>query len=414
MLTMTFSLNTRIFVGAILGIVCGLFLYRSGPASIVTQQALYACDIASNLFIDLLKMLLVPLVFTSMTVGVARLRAHAQIHRVWVTTLIFFSCTTGIAILLGLISMNVFQPGEGLQLAMFRQTMADFSTAPMQPAEFLTKFLHGLFMNPIAAMAQGNIMAVVMFGLLLGIAIVAGGDRYQQILLVLEEFFELLMRMVNWVMHIAPLGVMALLTKLVATQDTAILASLAGFVVTMIGTTLFHGAVVLPGILFAVTRISPLTLWRGARPALLTAFATSSSAATLPVTLRCLEEDMKVSPDIAGFVAPLGAQINMDGTALYEAAAALFIANLAGIELSISQQVVVCLMAMLASVGAPGIPSAGLVTMVMVLQSVGLPAEAIAILLPIDRLLDTFRTTVNVEGDIVGSLIVQQQVGTTA
>jgi len=166
--------------------------------------------------------------------------------------------------------------------------------------------------------------------------------------------------------------------------------------------------VILPLILYLITRVSPLAFWKGARPALITAFATSSSSATLPVTLRCLENNLNVNPDIAGFVAPLGSQVNMDGTALYEAAAALFIANLAGIELNLSQQLVVFFMAMLASVGAPGIPSAGLVTMVMVLQSVGLPAEAIAILLPIDRLLDTVRTTVNVEGDMVGSLIVQK------
>jgi Na+/H+-dicarboxylate symporter len=304
--------------------------------------------------------------------------------------------------------MHLFRPGEGLHLTMFQQAMSEFSTTSMQPAEFFAKFLHGLFMNPVAAMAQGNIMAVVVFGLMLGIAIVAGGAKYQQITHVLEEFFELLMRIVGWVMHLAPLGVMALLAKLVATQDVVILGSLVGFVVTMIGATSFHGLVILPMILYIVTKKSPLAFWRGARPALLTAFATSSSAATLPVTLRCLEQDMHVSPDIAGFVAPLGAQINMDGTALYEAAAALFIANLAGIELTLTQQLVVFLMAMLASVGAPGIPSAGLVTMVMVLQSVGLPAEAIAILLPIDRLLDTFRTTVNVEGDMIGSLVVQK------
>lgn len=402
------TLNTRIFTGAALGILLGLTLFHLGPESGITHHSLYLCDIVSGVFVDLLKMILVPLVFTSIAVGVAQLRAHAQIHRVWIATLAFFSTTTACAIVLGLLSMHLFRPGEGLHLTMFQQAMSEFSTTSMQPAEFFAKFLHGLFMNPVAAMAQGNIMAVVVFGLMLGIAIVAGGEKYQQITHVLEEFFELLMRIVGWVMQIAPLGVMALLAKLVATQDVVILASLVGFVATMIGTTLFHGLVVLPAILYLITRKSPLAFWRGARPALLTAFATSSSAATLPVTLRCLEQDMHVNPDIAGFVAPLGAQINMDGTALYEAAAALFIANLAGIELTLTQQLVVFLMAMLASVGAPGIPSAGLVTMVMVLQSVGLPAEAIAILLPIDRLLDTFRTTVNVEGDMIGSLVVQK------
>jgi Na+/H+-dicarboxylate symporter len=165
---------------------------------------------------------------------------------------------------------------------------------------------------------------------------------------------------------------------------------------------------VLPGILFLATGKSPLWFFRGTREALITAFATSSSAATLPISLRCAEDNLKVRPGIAGFVLPLGATMNMDGTALYEAAAALFVANLMGIELSLAQQAVVFFTAMIASTGAPGIPSAGMVTMVMVLQAVGLPAEAVAILLPIDRLLDTVRTAVNVEGDIIGSVVVQR------
>lgn len=154
--------------------------------------------------------------------------------------------------------------------------------------------------------------------------------------------------------------------------------------------------------------MSPVTFFHGAKEALISAFATSSSSATMPVTLRCIETNLKVSPSISGFVVPLGAHLNMDGTALYEAAAALFIANLAGIELSLTQQLLVCLTAMIASIGAPGIPSAGMVTMLMVLQSVGLPIEALAILLPIDRPLDTIRTLVNVEGDMVGCIVVQK------
>jgi Na+/H+-dicarboxylate symporter len=163
-------------------------------------------------------------------------------------------------------------------------------------------------------------------------------------------------------------------------------------------------------ILYLFAGKSPLWFWRGAREALVTAFATSSSSATLPVTLRCVAQHLQVKPAIAGFVVPLGATINMDGTALYEAAAALFVANLVGVELSFVQQLIVFFTSMIAAMGAPGIPSAGMVTMVMVLQSVGLPAEAIAILLPIDRLLDTLRTTVNVQGDMIGSLVVQKLV----
>lgn len=216
--------------------------------------------------------------------------------------------------------------------------------------------------------------------------------------------------LVGWIMKLAPLGIMALLLQLVATQDTSLLSTLFKFVSVVLGTTLLHGVIVLPLILYLTTGMSPLKFWRGAREALITAFATSSSAATMPITLRCAEQHLHVKREIAGFVIPIGTTMNMDGTALYEAIAALFIANLVGVELDLSLQLIVFVTAMLAAVGAPGIPSAGMVTMVMVLQSVGLPAEAIAILLPIDRILDTFRTTVNVEGDLVGSLVVQKWV----
>ncbi|PKO54441.1 MAG: dicarboxylate/amino acid:cation symporter, partial [Betaproteobacteria bacterium HGW-Betaproteobacteria-2] len=258
--------------------------------------------------------------------------------------------------------------------------------------------------------AQNNVLAVVVFALIVGIALVMGGERYRQIHQLLQEFLELNMRIVGWVMVIAPLGIMALLIKLTATQDLAMFATLGKFIAIVLGTTMLHGLLVLPLLLYLFTGMTPLTFFRGSREALITALATSSSAATLPVTLRCVEQNLGVKRDVAGFVAPLGATINMDGTALYEAAAALFIANLVGIELNLIQQIVVFLTAMIAAMGAPGIPSAGMVTMVMVLQAVGLPAEAIAILLPIDRALDTFRTAVNVEGDMVGSLIVDKLV----
>jgi Na+/H+-dicarboxylate symporter len=215
------------------------------------------------------------------------------------------------------------------------------------------------------------------------------------------------MQIIQWIMRLAPFGIAALLFKLIATQDVSLFTTLTKFILLVIGTTLFHGLIVLPTLLYLLTGKSPWWFLRNAREALLTAFATSSSNATMPVTMRCATQNMQVKPEIAGFVVPLGATVNMDGTALYEASAALFVAQLAGIDLSLGQQLVVCFTTMIAAMGAPGIPSAGMVTMVMVLQSVGLPAEAIAILLPIDRLLDTVRTSVNVEGDMIGSLVVQ-------
>jgi Na+/H+-dicarboxylate symporter len=227
----------------------------------------------------------------------------------------------------------------------------------------------------------------------------------------MNQSFQLVMQLVGWVMKLAPIGIFALLAKLIATENLAVLGSLAKFATVVTGTTIFHGLVVLPALLWIFGRMSPLTFFRGARPALITAFATSSSSATMPVSMRCAEQNLGVHPNVVGFVVPLGSQMNMDGTALYEAAAALFIANLVGLDLTVGQQVVVCLTAMVASLGAPGIPSAGMVTMIMVLQSVGLPAEAIAILLPIDRILDTVRTVVNVQGDMMISVVVQRWAG---
>lgn len=402
------SLNIQILLGAVFGVLVGGYFHSLGAEHQVVQGGLYASGLVGTLFIDLLKMILIPLVFCSIAVGIANLRQHSQMHRVWVTTLVFFAFTMAIAITLGLAASNYFKPGSGLQIAMFADAMQSFEAQQLPLPEFFAQFLHGLFMNPFAALANGNVIAVVIFALILGIALVVGGDRYKNLLSILQELLELTMRIVGWVMVLAPFGIAALLIKLVATQDTAMLGTLAKFITVVVGTTLLHGVVILPLLLYLITGKTPLWFWRGAREALITAFATSSSSATLPVTMRCTTQHLHVKPEIAGFVVPLGATMNMDGTALYEAAAALFIANLIGVDLSLTQQMIVFVTAMIAAIGAPGIPSAGMVTMVMVLQSVGLPAEAIAILLPIDRLLDTLRTTVNVQGDMIGSLVVQK------
>lgn len=407
------SLNTQILLGALIGILLGLGLATLDQESSLSQNSLYIAGLMSTLFIDLLKMVLVPLVFTSIVVGVANLRAHHQINRVWTTAISFFAGTMVLAILLALIVANLFRPGEGLEIAMFKDAMQSFEVSQMTLREFFAHFLHSLFLNPLAALAQGNIIAIVVFALLLGIALVVGGERYQNILVLMKEFLELILMLVGWIMRLAPFGIMALLLQLVVAQDMTLLTTLIKFILIVIGTTLVHGLILLPLILYLTTGMTPLRFWNGGREALITAFATSSSAATMPITMRCVEQHLHVKSDVAGFVIPLGATMNMDGTALYEAIAALFIANLVGIELDIMQQLIVFLTAMLAAIGAPGIPSAGMVTMVMVLQAVGLPAEAVAILLPIDRLLDAFRTMVNVEGDMIGSLVVQKWIKNT-
>lgn len=400
------GLNVQILIAAVLGVLVGWWVSGLSDVSATREAVLYTSDLVGGVFIDLLKMVLIPLVFTSIVVGIANLQAHRQVHRVWTTTLGFFVFSTGCAMVLALIVANIFKPGAGLEISLFQEEMENFQAAQLTMSEFFLHFFRNLFVNPFAALAEGKVLPVVIFALFIGIALVIGGERYRNILTLLQEFLELIMRIVSWIMVLAPLGILALLIKLVGTQDVALLTTVGGFIVLIFGTTLVHGLVVLPLILYLVTRKSPFWFLRGARDALVTAFATSSSTATLPVTLRCAEQ-LHVRSDISGFVIPLGATVNMDGTALYEAAAALFVANLVGVDLTLAQQLVIFFTAMIASMGAPGIPSAGMVTMIMVLQSVGLPAEAVAILLPIDRLLDTVRTSVNVEGDMVGSLVVQ-------
>jgi len=401
------SLNTQILIGCAVGIAGGLWL-ATAETTPVAENTLYGAKIAGNLFLDLLRMVLVPLVFSSIVVGVANLRAHDQMHRVWKATLAFFFATMALAIIIGFGAAHLFRPGDGLHLEMFADATRNFQARQMPIADYIAQFLRGLFQNPFKALAQGEIMAIVMIALFLGIALVVGGERYRNIRVLIQELQELCLMIVSWIMRLAPLGIAALLMQLVASQQGGVLRSLAHFIVVVTGTTLFHGIVVLPLILWLFTRISPVRFFKGSREALVTAFATSSSAATLPVTLRCTEQHLHVRKDIANFVVPLGATINMDGTALYEAAAALFVARLAGIELDIASQMIIFFVAMLGAIGAPGIPSVGMLSMVLVLESVGLPTAAIAILLPIDRILDTVRTTVNVEGDMIGSLIVQK------
>lgn len=401
------SPNASILAAAFAGVGTGL-AFRAAPDSPFAVWGIGLCGILGGLFVDLLKTVLIPLVFASIASGVANLRAHDSMHRVWRLTLIYFMATTALATALGLTTANVFRPGADMDRGLFGEAMRNFDARRLSLEEFFAQFAHGLFQNPVAAMAKGDILATVIFALIVGIALAARGERNRQLLDLLNETLELIMQIVGWIMRLAPLGVAALLAKLTATQDMALFAGMAKFAAVVAGGTVFHGFVVLPALLFLTTGIGPAYFFRGAREALATAFATCSSSATLPVTLRCVEEELGVDPAIAGFVPPLGATVNMDGTALYEAAAALFVANLVGIELNLLQQATVCFTAMLASIGAPGIPSAGMATMAMVLQAANLPVEAIAILLPIDRPLDTIRTLVNVEGDMIGSLIVQR------
>ncbi len=404
---MNLSLNVQILIGTIAGILGGLALSFLSPSSVFYASVIYVCDILAGLFVNLLKMILIPLIFTSVAAGIANLSTHRQIKKVWTYTLIYFGFSSMVAATLGLTAMNVFKPGFGLHIF---SASPELKATQMTLAQFIQSFLSGLFVNPVSAMAQGNILATVVFAFFMGAALIAFRERTTTLFRLLNEIVDIIMLMVQWIMRLAPWGIMALLIKLMATADFALFRAMGTFMAVVLGSTMIHGFIILPAVLYWLTKKTPLFFFKGFYEALITAFTTSSSNVTLPVSIRCAREKLNIDQEISGFVFPLGATVNMDGTALYEAAAALFVANVVGVHLNLVQQIIVVLMAVVASIGAPGIPSAGMVTMLMVLQAVGLPIEAISLLLPIDRFLDTFRTMVNVEGDAVCSLIVQHLV----
>ena len=400
------NINKLIFIAAFMGILLGLII-KFFPNLFFVDYLLIITDLVGQIFIKSLKMILVPLVFFSIVVGVSNLGKGKNSSLKWKSTFLYFIITMSMAITLALVVMNIVQPGLGLSIEAWQLVNSSLPETMTIP-EFFKQFLLSLFENPFNSLASGKILPLIIFSIIIGIALNDKQGKFKAAKDIFTSFYEVMLKIVHWLMLFAPLGIFALLVNMVVNQNTELFSQLGIFIFTVIFLIMFHGLVVLPTILFFLTKITPIHLWREGRPAFITAFATSSSAATLPITLSVANDNFKTSKAVSTFVLPLGATMNMDGTALYEAAAALFIANLVGMDLTLAQQLILFFTAMVASIGAPGIPSAGMVTMAMVLQVLGLPLEALAILLPMDRLIDTFRTTINVEGDLVGTLIVHK------
>jgi Na+/H+-dicarboxylate symporter len=396
-------LHAQIALGALLGVVFGL----------VPGSGIELARPAGRIFIKLLTMLIAPMILLSITAGVARMGDARQVGALGLRTVALYLVTMAMAVLTGLVAVNLFEPGAGGSLReteLFRSTVGE--AVPLAGERDLTGFLfdavYGALSNPFASLAEGRILPVVVFSILLGLALVQlRPETSRAAVEAVESGYAAIMKIISWFLRLAPVGIFALVGHLVASVGFGVLfESLLGFSAVVIGATLFHGAITLPALVLWLAGVPPRRLFRGLRDALWVAFSTSSSAATLPVTTRCVEENLEVPQSVSSFVLPLGATVNMDGTALYEAIAALFVANVYGLELDLAAQLVIFGMAMLMSIGAPGIPSAGMVTMVVVLEAVGLPVEAVAVLIAIDRFLDTFRTMVNVEGDAVVAICV--------
>lgn len=360
-----------------------------------------------TLFLNALKMLVVPLVVSSLIVGVAGLGDVTKMGKTGAITILYYMATTAVSVALGLVFVNLLQPGVGVVM----QGEAPEAAHAKKDTSFIDVILSVVSPNLIQSMANMEILPLIVFSLAFGGVLTTLGDRGMRVISFFETVNEAVMKMVHLVLYLAPFGIFGLVaSKLGAAGGGDAffneLLKIGKFAVTVLLALGVHAFVVLPLILYKVTRRNPWMYMKNAVEALATAFSTASSSATLPVTMECAEEKNRVSKRMAQFVLPIGATVNMDGTALYEAVAAMFIAQMVGVALDPIQQMVIFLTATLAAVGAAGIPEAGLVTMVMVLQSVGLPLEGIGMLLAIDWFLDRCRTTVNVWGDSVGAAVV--------
>ena len=364
------------------------------------------CHSVGSLFLRLLKMVAVPLIVFSLVTGVMSLGGAERLGRMFGRTMLYYISTSLLAITTGLVLVNIIRPG-------YKEGVKESTASGPDVSGNLGETLFGQVQNmipdnPIRALAEGNFLSIICFSIAFGIfAVLVGGKTLDTLKSLFSAGFEVMMAMTMAIIKLLPFGVFFLMLAVTATQGPEVFKSLAWYMLTVICALGFHAFVVLPLILKFVAKRNPLEYARAMSPALLTAFSSASSNGTLPLTMASVENRAGVSNRISSFVLPLGATINMDGTALYEAVAVLFIAQMhPTIDLSITQQIIVAFTALLASIGAAGIPHAGLVMMVIILQAVGLPVEMQGLIIAVDRVLDMCRTSVNVWSDSCGCAVI--------
>lgn len=388
-----------IIFGVILGIASGWFW----------GQAMTSVTWLGELFLNALKMIIIPLIVAAVISGVCTLGDIRKLGKIGGFTILYYSITTAIAVLIGLVVVNLIQPGVGIQE--LSQTIPE-TVAEKQQTGFTEILLSMVSPNLIESAANTRLLPIIVFCLLFAAALTTLGDKGKPVISFFDGLNETMMKIVIWIMYFAPIGIFALVASRLgqAGGGEAFLSQLKAVglhVVTILSGLALHFCVLLAILLIFTNR--SLEYLAGMGRALLTAFGTASSSATLPLTMECAREN-NIDPRATRFVIPLGATLNMDGTALYESAAVMFIAQAYGIDMSISQQAIIFVTATLAAIGAAGIPEAGLVTMVIVLSAVNLPLEGIGLLLAVDWFLDRFRTAINVWGDSVGAAVIDRVV----
>ena len=384
---MKIKLTSRILLGLVAGIIVGLLL--GGSQEIATK---YIAPFGT-LFLNLIRMIIVPLVLSSLVVGAASTGDVRKLGRMGGKTIAFYLITTAIAVTIGLILGNVINPGAGLQMPVDANIEA--RTAP----PLFETLIAIIPTNPIKALVDGAMLQIIAFALFLGVGITTVGEKAKPVLNFFDALAEIMYKITAFIMSLAPFGVFALIVPVVAINGPAVLAPLAKVIFAVYLGIVLHSVVVYSTLSKVFGKMSPIKFFKGIAPAATVAFSTASSAGTLPVTIKSAKENLGVSNSVASFVLPLGATINMDGTALYQGVCALFVAQVYGLELSLVQQLTIVITATLASIGTAGVPGAGFIMLTIVLTSVGLPLEGSALIAGIDRILDMGRTTVNVLGD---------------
>lgn len=403
------SLTMKVVIGMILGITVGLAINLTGMNADGSLINMYIVDgafyVIGKMFVNALKMLVVPLVFFSLVCGVCGIGNIKTLGRVGSKSFALYMLTTAIAIALAITLAASVGIGEGMNL----QSTSQFQAKVAPP---LTDIFIGIIpTNPIKAMANGDMLPLIFYAILIGISLLMVGKKASRLIETIEILNEVMMKMVTIIMSVAPYAVFALIAKAMAQLGLELLSQLAGYVLVLISALMLHLFVTLMIVLKVFSGLSPTIFLKKIRDAQVFAFSTASSNATIPVTLRTVIERMGVNNSIASFTVPFGATINMDGTAIMQGVATVFIANIYGVDLGITGYLTVILMSVLASIGTAGVPGVGLIMLSMVFAQVGLPVEGIGLILGVDRLMDMIRTAVNVSGDAVVSTIVAKSEG---
>lgn len=411
------KLHWQILIALLLAVIAGSLTGTDATLMGIRFYAMF--DFIGTLFLNALKMLIVPLVMSSIIVGIAGIGSGGAFGKLGLKTMLYYLTTSLFAILVGLTVVNIVSPGivdgaSAQHLVGLSENVSDVvaKVEGKGTGDLVEVFLRMIPTNVVAAAADGQMLGLIFFSLLFGFFMTKIEGSYAESLYNFwQGTFQVMMKITDWVMLFAPIGVFGLVAKVVASTGYAAFVPLAWFFISVLAALAVHFLIVLPMLLFFVGRVNPLRHYRAMAPALLTAFSTSSSAATLPLTMECVEKNAGVSNRTSSFVLPLGATVNMDGTALYECVAAMFIAQVYGIELGFVQQFTIVLMALVTSIGVAAIPSASLVAIAIILAAVGLPVEAIGLILAVDRVLDMCRTSVNIFSDSCGAVIIARVMG---